>query len=69
MTLLHISSLSSVIPFYWIEFFFPINYAGQMLSEMRSNPAHYYTLPRSKGLLIVSIRSNKGKQFLKVMSK
>ena len=45
------------------------NYAGQMLSEMRSNPAHYYTLPRSKGLLIVSIRSNKGKQFLKVMSK
>ena len=45
------------------------NYAGQMLTEMKSNPSHTYALPGNKGLLIVSIRSNKGKQFLKVMTK
>ena len=45
------------------------NYAGQMLAEMRSNPSHTYALPRNKGLLIVSIRSGKGKQILKVMTK
>ena len=45
------------------------NYAGQMLTEMKSNPSHTYALPGNKGLLIVSVRSNKGKQFLKVMTK
>ena len=45
------------------------NYAGQMLAEMESNPSNMYALPRNKGLLIVSVRSNKGKQFLKVMTK
>lgn len=45
------------------------NYAGQMLAEMESNPSHMYALPRNKGLLIVGVRSNKGNQFLKVMSK
>ena len=45
------------------------NYAGQMLTEMKSNPSHTYALPGNKGLLIVSLRSNKGKQFLKVMTK
>ena len=45
------------------------NYVGQMLTEMKSNPSHTYALPGNKGLLIVSIRSNKGKQFLKVMTK
>ena len=45
------------------------NCAGQMLAEMESNPSHTYALPRNKGLLIVSVRSNKGKQFLKVMTK
>ncbi len=45
------------------------NYAGQMLAKMNSNPSHTYALPVNKGLLIVSIRSNKGKQFLKVMTK
>lgn len=45
------------------------NYAGQMLAEMQSNPSHMYALPRNKGLLIIGVRSNKGNQFLKVMSK
>ena len=45
------------------------NAGGQMLAEMESNPSHTYALPGNKGLLIVSVRSNKGKQFLKVMTK
>ena len=45
------------------------NAAGQMLAEMDSNPSHTYALPRNKGLLIIDVRSNKGKQFLKVLTK
>jgi hypothetical protein len=45
------------------------NAAGQMLAEMNSNPSHMYALPRNKGLLIINVRSNKGKQFLKVLAK
>ena len=45
------------------------NAAGQMLAEMDSNPSNTYTLPRNKGLLIINVRSNKGKQFLKVLTK
>ena len=45
------------------------NAAGQMLAEMDSNPSHTYALPRNKGLLVINIRSNKGKQFLKVLTK
>ena len=45
------------------------NSAGQMLAEMNSNPSHMYALPRNKGLLIINVRSNKGKQFLKVLTK
>lgn len=45
------------------------NAAGQMLAEMNSNPSHMYALPRNKGLLIINVRSNKGKQFLKVLTK
>lgn len=44
------------------------NAAGQVLTEMNSNPTHTYALPRNKGLLIVSVRSNNGKQFFKVMT-
>lgn len=40
-----------------------------MLAEMDSNPSNTYTLPRNKGLLIINVRSNKGKQFLKVLTK
>lgn len=45
------------------------NAAGQMLAEMDSNPLHTYALPRNKGLLVINVRSNKGKQFLKVLTK
>ena len=45
------------------------NAAGQMLAEMDSNPSNMYTFPRNKGLLIINVRSNKGKQFLKVLTK
>ena len=45
------------------------NAAGQLLAEMNSNPSNTYVLPRNKGLLIINVRSNKGKQFLKVMTK
>lgn len=45
------------------------NAAGQMLAEMDSNPSHTYALPRNKGLLVINVRSNKGKQFLKVLTK
>ena len=45
------------------------NSAGQMLAEMNSNPSHTYALPRNKGLLIIDVRSNKGKKFLKVVTK
>ena len=45
------------------------NSAGQMLAEMDSNPSNMYALPRNKGLLIIKVRSNKGKQFLKVLTK
>ena len=45
------------------------NSAGQMLAEMNSNPSNTYALPRNKGLLIINVRSNKGKQFLKVVTK
>lgn len=45
------------------------NEAGQMLAEMDSNPLHTYALPRNKGLLVINVRSNKGKQFLKVLTK
>ena len=45
------------------------NAAGQMLAEMNSNPSHMYALPRNKGLLIINVRSNKGKQFIKVVTK
>jgi hypothetical protein len=44
------------------------NAAGQVLTEMNSNPSHTYALPRNNGLLIVSVRSNNGKQFFKVMT-
>ena len=43
------------------------NAAGQMLAEMNSNPSNTYALPRNKGLLIIKVRSNKGKQFIKVV--
>jgi len=43
------------------------NAAGQMLAEMNSNPSNTYTLPRNKGLLIIKVRSNKGKQLIKVV--
>ena len=43
------------------------NAAGQMLAEMSSNPSHTYALPRNKGLLIIDVRSNKGKKFIKVV--
>ena len=45
------------------------NAAGQMLAEMNSNPSNTYALPRNKGLLIIKVRSNKGKQFIKVVKK
>ena len=45
------------------------NSAGQMLAEMNSNPSHMYALPRNKGLMIINVRSNKGKQFIKVVTK
>ena len=45
------------------------NSAGQMLAEMDSNPSHTYALPRNKGLLIINVRSSKGKQFFKVLTK
>ena len=45
------------------------NAAGQMLAEMNSNQSHMYSLPRNKGLLIINVRSNKGKQFIKVLTK
>ena len=45
------------------------NQAGQVLAEMNSNPSHTYALPRNKGLLIINVRSNKGKHFLKVVTK
>lgn len=45
------------------------NAAGQMLAEMNSNPSNTYALPRNKGLLIIKVRSNKGKQFFKVLTK
>ena len=45
------------------------NAAGQLLAEMNSNPSNTYALPRNKGLLIINVRSNKGKQFLKVTTK
>ena len=45
------------------------NSAGQMLAEMNNNPSHMYALPRNKGLLIINVRSNKGKQFIKVLTK
>lgn len=45
------------------------NAGGQMLAEMNSNPSHTYALPRNKGLLIINVRSNKGKQFIKVVTK
>ena len=45
------------------------NAAGQMLTEMNSNPSNTYALPRNKGLLIIKVRSNKGKQFIKVVKK
>ena len=45
------------------------NYAGQMLAEMNSNPSHMYALPRHKGLLIIDVRSNKGKKVIKAVTK
>lgn len=45
------------------------NSAGQMLAEMDSNPSHTYALPRNKGLLVINVRSSKGKQFFKVLTK
>ena len=45
------------------------NAGGQMLAEMNSNPSHMYALPRNRGLLIINVRSNKGKQFIKVVTK
>ena len=45
------------------------NYAGQMLTEMNSNPSHTYALPYRKGLLIIGIRSNKDERFIKVVTK
>ena len=45
------------------------NYAGQMLTEMNSNPSHTYALPYRKGLLIIGIRSNKNERFIKVVTK
>ena len=45
------------------------NYAGQMLAEMNSNPSHMYALPRHKGLLIIGVRSNKGKKVIKAVTK
>ena len=45
------------------------NYAGQMLTEMNSNPSHTYALPRRKGLLIIGVRSDKDEQFIKVVTK
>ena len=45
------------------------NAAGQMLAEMDSNPSNTYALPRNKGLLIIKVRSNKGKQLIKVVKK
>jgi hypothetical protein len=44
------------------------NAAGQMLMQMNSNPSHTYALPRNKGLLIIDVRSNKGKKFIKVVT-
>jgi len=45
------------------------NYAGQMLTEMNSNPSHTYALPYRRGLLIISIRSNDNERFIKVVTK
>ena len=45
------------------------NYAGQMLTEMSSNPSHTYALPYRKGLLIIGIRSNDNERFIKVVTK
>ena len=45
------------------------NYAGQMLTEMNSNPSHTYALPYRKGLLIIGIRSNQNERFIKVVTK
>ena len=45
------------------------NYAGQMLTEMNSNPSHTYALPYRKGLFIIGIRSNKDERFIKVVTK
>ena len=45
------------------------NYAGQMLTEMNSNPSHTYVLPRRKGLLIIGVRSDKDERFIKVVTK
>ncbi|MBO7069421.1 MAG: hypothetical protein J6W52_12250 [Bacteroidaceae bacterium] len=42
---------------------------GSVLTEMRSNPSHTYTLPRNNGILIIEVQSKEGSQKIKVKTK